>query len=195
VDTLIQDMKDYAQENSVPIMSEEGIVFLQKFIDEHKITHILEIGTAIGYSAICMANVRKSIQIISIERDEIRYQKAKENVEKAHLEKRITLIFDDAFNVGLNEKFDLIFIDAAKAQNIRFFERFSPLLNKYGYIITDNMYFHGLVEKKDLSNETKNVRKMVEKIRNYHQYLNNLEDYHSTIYKIGDGISVSEKLS
>ncbi len=195
MDTLIQDMKDYAQENSVPIMSEEGIVFLQKFIDEHKITHILEIGTAIGYSAICMANVRKSIQIISIERDEIRYQKAKENVEKAHLEKRITLIFDDAFNVGLNEKFDLIFIDAAKAQNIRFFERFSPLLNKYGYIITDNMYFHGLVEKKDLSNETKNVRKMVEKIRNYHQYLNNLEDYHSTIYKIGDGISVSEKLS
>ena len=117
MDTLIQDMKDYAQENSVPIMSEEGIVFLQKFID------------------------------------------------------------------------------AAKAQNIRFFERFSPLLNKYGYIITDNMYFHGLVEKKDLSNETKNVRKMVEKIRNYHQYLNNLEDYHSTIYKIGDGISVSEKLS
>lgn len=195
MDELIDKMKKYAVENKVPIMSEDGISFLQQFIKKNNIKNILEIGTAIGYSAICMAKVKDSLQIVSIERDEIRYQKAIENVKVAKKEEQIHLIYGDAFDIEVKGNFDLIFIDAAKAQNIRFFQKFSPLLNEHGYIITDNMYFHGLVEKEDLANESKNVRKMVQKIQNYHQFLNELKNYRTTIYRIGDGIALSEKLS
>ena len=106
-------------------MQKDGIQFLTNFIKDNNIKNILEIGTAIGYSAIKMALVDNDINIISIERDEERYNKAVKNIKKFKLNNRIKLIKDDAFNVELNEKFDLIFIDAAKAQSIKFFNKFS----------------------------------------------------------------------
>ena len=128
---IIKEIKDYAEEENVPIMQNEGIEFLTDFITNNNITNILEVGTAIGYSAIRMALVSPRIKIVTIERDEARYLEAVKNVKKMGLEDRITLVFKDALEVNLNEKFDLIFLDGAKGQNINFFEHFEKNLNSY----------------------------------------------------------------
>lgn len=190
---LIREMKQYAEVNNVPIMMDEGIDFLTTFILKNHVKNILEIGTAIGYSAIMMALVDPNVKITTIERDEIRYLEALKNVKAFGLENRITLIYNDAFNVKLDEKFDLIFIDAAKAQNIKFFEMFERNLEYRGVIITDNLKFHGLVEKKEEEIKSKNLRALVRKIKDYVDYLKTNEKYNTEFFEVGDGISVSKR--
>lgn len=190
---LIREMKQYAEVNNVPIMMDEGIDFLTTFILKNHVKNILEIGTAIGYSAIMMALVDPNVKITTIERDEIRYLEALKNVKAFDLENRITLIYNDAFNVKLDEKFDLIFIDAAKAQNIKFFEMFERNLEYRGVIITDNLKFHGLVEKKEEEIKSKNLRSLVRKIKDYVDYLKTNEKYNTEFFEVGDGISVSTR--
>lgn len=191
MENSILEIEKYAKEYKIPIMQKEGITFLTEFIKKNNIKKILEIGTAIGYSAIKMALVDENIKIISIERDENRYQEAVKNIKKFNLEKRIELINKDAFDIELEEKFDLIFIDAAKAQNIKFFQKFEKNLNNNMYIITDNINFHGLVN----SNQPlkKNLRQLVKKIENYIEFLKNNNHYQTKFYDIGDGISISVK--
>ena len=134
-----------------------------------------------------------NIKVTTIERDEQRYLEAIKNIKKLNLEDRITLIFNDALKTKIEGKYDLIFIDAAKAQNIKFFELFERNLNDGGYIITDNMYFHGLVNKSEKEIKSRNVRGIVRKIKDYITFLKNNDNYNTTIYDIGDGIAVSEK--
>lgn len=190
---LIREMKQYAEVNNVPIMMDEGIDFLTTFILKNHVKNVLEIGTAIGYSAIMMALVDPNLKITTIERDEIRYLEALKNVKAFDLENRITLIYNDAFNVKLDEKFDLIFIDAAKAQNIKFFEMFERNLEYRGVIITDNLKFHGLVDKKEEEIKSKNLRALVRKIKDYVDYLKTNEKYNTEFFEVGDGISVSKR--
>ena len=121
---LIRKMEKYADEKGIPIMEKDGIRFLTEFIKLNKVKNILEIGSAIGYSAICMANVSDDITITSIERDKDRYIEAVKNVKNANLDHRITLVLADALEFKTNEKFDLIFIDAAKTQYMKFFNNF-----------------------------------------------------------------------
>ena len=121
---VIKSMRKYADENNVPIMSDEGISYLTSFCIKNKIRSVLEIGTAIGYSTILMALTDEKMMVTSIERDEKRYLEAIKNVKKAKLEDKIELIYNDALDVRIEGQFDLIFIDAAKAQNIKFFEKF-----------------------------------------------------------------------
>ena len=190
---IIKEIKEYAIENKIPIMNQEGIDFLTTFIIKYQIKNILEIGTAIGYSSIMMTLCGPNIKVTTIERDEQRYLEAIKNIKKLNLENRISLIFNDALKTKIEGKYDLIFIDAAKAQNIKFFELFERNLNDGGYIITDNMYFHGLVNKNEKEIKSRNVRGIVRKIKDYITFLKNNDNYNTTIYDIGDGIAVSEK--
>ena len=189
----ISIIKDYAERENVPIMQDAGIEFLCSFIEKKGIKNILEVGTAIGYSAIMMASVNKNIHITTIERDEARYMEALKNIKKFNMEDRITLIFNDALNVEINEKFDLVFIDAAKGKNKELFNRFEKNLEMDGYIITDNMSFHGYVEMNIEDIQSKNIRGIVTKIKDYIYFLENNMVYKTTIYKIGDGIAVTER--
>ena len=190
---LIKEMKEYAEDNNVPIITDEGINYIRNYIKENKIKRILEVGTAIGYSSILMALTDEEITITTIERDEKRYLEAVKNIKKFHLEERITLLYKDAFDVELSEEFDLVFIDAAKAQNTRFFEKFSKNLAKQGTIITDNMNFHGLVEDESKI-ESRNLRALIRKVKAYHEFLENNEDYKTTFLNIGDGLAVSKPI-
>ena len=189
----ISRIKEYARRENIPIMQDEGIEFLTSFIEKKGIKNILEIGTAIGYSAIMMAMVNSNIHITTIERDETRYLEALKNIKKFELENRITLIFNDALNVELSEKFDLIFIDAAKGKNIDFFTHYEGNLNSTGYIITDNMGFHGYVEMPEEDLPSKNIASIVRKIKDYIYFLENNMIYKTIIYKIGDGIAITER--
>lgn len=190
--TIINEIKQYAEENNVPIIQDEGILFLSNYIKENNVKKILEIGTAIGYSAILMALIDKDITITTVERDEIRYLEAVKNIKKLNLENRITIIFDDAENIQLEETFDLIFLDAAKAQNKKFFLLFEKYLKSKGTIITDNIQFHGLVNKEE-EIKSKNLRALVRKIKNYVEFLKENTEYITEFYELGDGISVSKR--
>ncbi|MCI8347003.1 MAG: O-methyltransferase [Bacilli bacterium] len=189
---IIRRIKKYAEDNNVPIMQDAGMDFLTTFLIKNKIRSVLEIGTAIGYSAIMMALTNPYIKITSVERDEKRYLEALRNIKELHLDDRITLIFKDALDLKLGEKFDLIFLDAAKAQNINFFHSFSRNLNSNGFIITDNLEFHGLVEKDEKEIKSRNVRALVRKIKEYIHFLEQNVEYETIFYKIGDGLSVSQ---
>lgn len=190
----IKKIKEYAKLENVPIMQDDGIEFLTTFIIKNQVKTVLEIGTAIGYSAIKMALSSPNLKIVSIERDEKRYLEAVKNIKKMQLEDRITLIFKDALDVKLEDKFDLIFIDAAKSQSIHFFEQFERNLNDRGYIVTDNLNFHGYVFKKEEEIKSKNLRALVRKIKDYHKYLEENKKFKTEFYDIGDGISVSYRV-
>ena len=190
---LIKEMKEYAEDNNVPIITDEGIDYIRNYIKENNIKRILEVGAAIGYSSILMALIDDEITITTIERDEKRYLEAVKNIKKFHLQERITLLYKDAFDVELDEEFDLVFIDAAKAQNTKFFEKFSKNLAKQGTIITDNMNFHGLVEDESKI-ESRNLRALIRKVKAYHEFLENNEDYKTEFLNIGDGLAVSKPI-
>ncbi len=191
----IKEIREYAEKNNVPIMMDDGIKYLINYINKNQVKSVLEIGTAIGYSAIMMALSNKDLFITTIERDEKRYLEALKNIKKLNLENRITLVFNDALDANIPEKFDLIFIDAAKAQSIKFFEKFEKNLNPDGTIITDNIKFHGLVDKKEEEIESRNLRALVRKVKNYIEFLRTNEHYKTEFLDIGDGLSVSKKLN
>lgn len=187
----ILELEEYAKENNIPIMMKDGIEFLLKYIKDNNIKNILEIGTAIGYSAIRMSLVNENINVTTIERDNTRYMEAKKNINDFELNNRIKVINDDAFNVELKEQYDLIFIDAAKSQYIKFFEKFKLNLNKNGVIVSDNLNFHGLTHT-DKEIKSRNVRGIVRKLNNYIDFLNNNNEFTTEFYDIGDGISISK---
>lgn len=191
--SMIKEIKEYAKREDVPIMLDDGIDFLTTFILKHQTEKVLEIGTAIGYSAIMMAISSPKLKVVSIERDESRYLEAIKNVKRFGLEDRITLIFNDALNVNLDDKFDLIFLDGAKGKNIEFVEHFAKNLEDDGFFVTDNMNFHGYVDKDESEIKSRNLRGLVRKIKAYIDYLNNSDTYNTKFYEIGDGIAVTSK--
>lgn len=192
MDEYFLEIEKYAKENDVPIMNKRGINFLCRLIDKNNVKNILEIGSAIGYSALKMSSVRDDIKIVTIERDQERYLKAIKNIKKMNKEKQINIILGDALETEITGSYDLIFIDAAKGQNIKFFNKYSKLLNKKGLIVTDNMLFHGLVEEKERI-KNKNLRQLVNKIKKYIEFLKENSEYNTKFYKTGDGIAVTTK--
>lgn len=190
------ELKKYAQENNVPIIFDEGLAFLETVIRLYKPKRILEIGTAIGYSAMRMHRVCGSL-ITTIERNPKMYEEAINNVSKADLGDSIEIIFKDAldaFDDVSKYNYDMIFIDAAKAQYTKFFNLYTPLLNDGGIVVCDNMMFHGLVNNEEsYEKQTRSVRGLIRKLAAFHSDLLNNKDYDTSIFNIGDGMSVSVK--
>ena len=162
-----------------------------EYIKKNNIKNILEIGTAIGYSSIRFASINKDINVTTIERDDNMYQEAVKNVKNNNLEDRINIIHKDALDTNIEGKYDLIFIDAAKSQYIKFFEKYKYNLDKNGVIITDNLSFHGLVED-DSKTKNRNTLQLVKKIRKYIDFLKNNEEFDTEFLNYGDGISISK---
>ena len=185
-------LEEYALKNNIPIMQKDGILFLKDYIKKNNVKTILEIGSAIGYSAINMALVDKCISIITIEKNEIRYKEALKNIKEFNLDKQIKVIFDDALNTKIDGLFDLIFIDAAKAQYIKFFEKYKNNLKENGVIISDNLDIHGLT-REDVIIKNKNLKQLVKKINKYKEFLKNNEEFNTKFLEIGDGLGISYK--
>lgn len=190
---MVEKIEKYAYENNIPIIQKEGLEFISSYIKENNIKTILEIGSAIGYSAIKMALLDKDIKITTIERDTSRYNSATENIKKLNLNSQIEIYNIDAYDYIDTKKYDMIFIDAAKAQYINFFEKFKNNLNSDGIIITDNLKFHGLVEHPE-NTQNRNTKQLVRKIKNYIEFLENNKEFNTKFYEVGDGISISKKI-
>ena len=166
----IRVIEEYAKKNNIPIMLKDGIEFLTNYIKENNVKTILEIGSAIGYSAIKMALVDESIKVTTIERDTIRFNEAVKNIKEFNLENQIEIINADALEYEDKKQYDLIFIDAAKAQYIKFFEKYKVNLKQDGTIISDNLDFHGLVKNPELTSN-RNTKQLVRKINKYIEFL------------------------
>ena len=115
---MFKEIEEYAHRENIPIMLPDGIDYLCNYIKTHNIKRILEIGSAIGYSAIRMASINSDITITTIEKDPVRYAKAVENIKKYHLENQIEIILGDALVTTINGEYDLLFIDASKTNSI-----------------------------------------------------------------------------
>lgn len=189
---MIEELEIYAHDNNIPIMLKDGITYLCDYIKNNSVKNILEIGTAIGYSAICMALVDEDIKIVTIERDKTRYNLAIDNIKKFGLSNRIKVIHQDATDTLVDGVFDLIFIDASKGHSIDFFNKFSPNLAKNGSIITDNLSFHGLVENENLA-VTKNQKGLVKRIKKFIEFLDSNEEFITKYISVGDRISISKR--
>lgn len=188
----LKKLETSARQRNIPIMLPDGIAYLCNYIKENNVKSILEIGSAVGYSAIKMAMISPDIKITTIEKDKERYQEALENIKRFNLLNRITIINDDAINTNITDTFDLIFIDASKGHNIDFFNKYSNNLKEKGTIITDNLSFHGLVEDESLA-VTRNQRGLVKKIKLFISFLDNNKEFTTTYIPVGDKISISKR--
>ncbi len=190
----IKELKDYAKENHVPIIQDAGLEFLLDSIKKYHPNRVLEVGTAIGYSAINMALA--GTNVVTIERDPKMYELALKNIADFNLTDKIKVVFSDAkeaLPLIKDLRFDLIFIDAAKGSYQTFFDLYTPLLSENGMVICDNLDFHGLCDKDDLHEYSRSLRSMIRKLNKFKEDLENNDGYVTEFNHCGDGMSISFK--
>lgn len=191
---LLQELESYAEENHVPIVQPEVGQLLRTLITIHKPAHILEVGTAIGYSAILMGEcLNGDWSITSLERNQEIIPIALDNIKRAGFEKKIRVIPGDALETfpHLSGSFDFIFLDAAKGHYMEFFDYASNLLKPGGIIVSDNVLYKGMVAEDSLVQRRK--RTIVKRLRDYLERINNMEGYISSVIPIGDGVAITCK--
>lgn len=188
----LEKMHEFARSNDIPIIEDSGAKLLIGIVSHYQPNCILEIGTAIGYSALLMHDI-SGAEVVSIERDESRYNLAKEFIDPLHV--NIQLFCEDALLLDDSKlgKFDMIYFDAAKAQNINFFNKYQHHLNVGGIIVVDNLLFHGLTFKKPEEIESRNMRQLTRKLRNFIDFANNQPGYKFILLEEGDGLGIMIK--
>ncbi|MED3661486.1 O-methyltransferase [Ureibacillus sp. FSL K6-8385] len=192
---LLVKMEQYAQMHRIPIMQLPAMEVLEQFLRIQRPKTLLEIGTAIGYSALRIAQALPDCRIVTIERDRERVQLAKQFIGESDAVHRITVIEGDALEVdvaNIQSVFDAVFIDAAKGQNMRFFERFSPLVPAGGVIYIDNIYMHGLSDM-PVEEVPRGKRSMIRKLKEFTEWIKNHPDYQTTFVPVGDGLLICLK--
>ena len=194
-DELLVEMENFAKQHHVPIMQLAGIESLNQLLRIQKPKAILEIGTAIGYSALRMAKALPDCQIVTIERDESRVQYAKEFIARSEAANRIQIIEGDALEVDMEKlptTFDAVFIDAAKGQYMKFFEKYAPLVPSGGVLYIDNMYMHGL-SNLDIKEVPRRKRTMIRNLKTFSDWIMSHPDYTSAFFPVGDGLLICLK--
>ncbi|HEY4543416.1 MAG TPA: O-methyltransferase [Tissierellaceae bacterium] len=189
---FLQELEVFAHKEHVPIIEPEVAQLLKVILKIKKPEKILEVGTAIGYSSMLMADaLNKNCEIITIERYDKMFNLATENIKKNGFDKVIDIRFNDALEElpKIDEKFDLIFIDAAKGQYIEFFDLVRDKLNEDGIIISDNVLYKGMVANDELVLRRKKT--IVKRLRNYLEYINDIKEYTTALIPIGDGVAVT----
>ncbi|OMP67601.1 O-methyltransferase [Domibacillus epiphyticus] len=194
---LFAEMEQYAMEYQVPIMEPVGMETLLTMLKLQKPVRILEIGTAIGYSALRIADAVPGVQIITMERDVERHAQAIHYIERSNYTDRVRVLLGDALELAeeaeKNGPYDAIFIDAAKGQYKRFFDLYAPMLTDDGVVYSDNVLFKGYAA--GIEAPSKRIEKMVKKITDYNEWLMAHDHFQTIILPSGDGIAVSLKRS
>ncbi len=190
-----KDIQKYGIEHKVPITLEDTLSFLCKNINENNYKQVLEIGTAIGFGSITMAENTNLVHLDSVEIDEKMFNIASKNVNNHNLQNKITLYNCDAINYlkQCTKKYNFIYLDGPKGQYINYLPYLINLLSKGGMLIADNLYFHGMVTGKIPI--SKGCRAMIKGLKKYIEEIKSNPNLHSTILDIGDGVGVSIKIS
>ena len=189
----LQSIKEKALEEHIPIIMDDTLEVISKILIKVKPKRILEIGAAVGYSAMCFSEYLQPDGVIdTIERDIERIQQAKENFIKVNVKDKINLYEGDAVEIlpTLNEKYDVVFIDAAKGKYPFFLEQALRMLNNNGVIIADNVLYKGYV----MSDYNKHKqRTAVRNLREYIARVNEDANLDTEILEVGDGLAISYK--
>lgn len=189
----LNKIKKKALDEHIPIILDDTLEYIYELYKNKKISSILEIGTAVGYSAICFTNfLEKDGFIDTIERDESRADKAKENIQKAEVEDKINIFLGDAVEIlpTINKKYDMVFIDAAKGKYPFFLKEALRLLNDNGIILADNILYKGYV----MSDYNKHKqRTAVRHLREYIKETTENPKLDTQILEIGDGLAITKK--
>ena len=188
----LEKIKNKALENHIPIIMDDTLEYIYDLYNNNKISSIMEIGTAVGYSAICFTEILNEDGFIdTIEREEQRVLEAKENVKKAEVDGKINIISGDAVEIlpSINKKYDMIFIDAAKGKYPFFLKEALRLLNNNGIILADNILYKGYV----MSDYNKHKqRTAVRNLREYIKEVTQNPNLETEILEIGDGLAVTK---
>jgi len=189
----LEKIKKKALEDKIPIIMDDTLDVIDRLLTEKKPKRILEIGTAVGYSAICFSKyLSENGKIDTIEREEERYLQAKENIKKVEIEDKINLFFGDAVEIlpTLEEKYDVVFIDAAKGKYPFFLKEALRMLNEKGIIIADNVLYKGYV----MSDYNKHKqRTAVRNLREFLQELKDNQELETEILDVGDVFEIKRK--
>ena len=181
---------------NIPVMQREGLEFMIEIFKHHNCHCCLEIGSAIGYSAMMLVSNINNFKVETIELNDERYFEAINNIKDNNLQEKIIIHHDDALEFDCNslvlKKYDCLFIDAAKAQYQKFFEKYIGLIKEDGVCIVDNLDFHGMIF--DIENiKNRNTKQLVKKIKRFKDWIFNNDEYDVTYYHVGDGICVIRK--
>lgn len=191
---LLKEMEEFAKENSVPIVQKDTAKFLQFMATVKKPKKILELGTAIGYSAILMCKYAgDDTKITSIERDDTMFSIAEKNISKYGYDKNIKLVKGECLEVmkSLDDEYDMIFMDAGKGHYNHFLPECLRLLKKDGIIVADNVLFRGMVANNDLLIRRKIT--IVKRMRKYLEMVSSDPKLITSIIPMGDGIAVTTR--
>lgn len=194
--SFLDELEQQAKRDRVPIIRREMQSFLKVLLQMKKPARILEVGTAVGFSALLMcAFTPEDTRITTIEKYEKRIPIAKENFKAAGMEHRITLLEGDAMEIlqGMNGSFDFIFMDAAKGQYIHFLPEVLRLLEKDGILVSDNVLQEGDIIESHFAVERRN-RTIYKRMREYLYELKHDDRLLTSIVPIGDGAAVSIRL-
>ena len=188
---LIDSIKQKALEEHIPIIMDDTLEVVDKLLTEIKPTRILEIGTAVGYSAICFSKyLQQNGKIDTIERDSERVAEARQNVKNVGVEDKINIYEGDAVEIlpNLNEKYDVVFIDAAKGKYPFFLKEALRMINPNGIILADNILYKGYV----MSDYNKHKqRTAVRNLREYVKEVTENPNIETEILEVGDGLAIS----
>lgn len=189
---LLKRLEQEASVEGIPIVQLASAQVMRMLLLLHRPKSILEIGTAIGYSTIWMAEAAPGARIVTMDIDEDRLTRARANVAEAGCAERIEILSRDA-TLGLpgDYQFDCLFIDAAKGQYRAFLDLYLPLLREGGLVISDNVLFRGLVATPEEA--SKRQRPMLDKLLSYNAYLMERSDLETTFIPVGDGLAISIK--
>ncbi|WP_147802991.1 O-methyltransferase [Alkalicoccus halolimnae] len=194
---IIKEMEDYASIYNIPIMDKEGMAALLQLLKIQHPQKILEIGTAIGYSGIRILQENPGSELVSIEREAERADKAEHFISQAQLKDRFKLIRGDALEemdlAAENGPFDSLFIDAAKGQYEKFFQFYEPMVRPGGVIYSDNVLFKGYVTGES-EPESKRMKALAKRIRSFNETIMKDANFHSYLFPAGDGLLVSKKI-
>ena len=184
-------MKEKALENHIPIIMDDTLEKIKEILKKEKPKRILEIGTAVGYSATCFARYAETCIIDTIELDEERAKEAIENIKKVGVDERINVIIGNAVEIlpTLNFEYDIIFIDAAKSKYSIFLEQGIRLVKNGGIILADNVLYKGYV----MSDYNKHKqRTAVRHLREYIEEVTENPNLESEILESGDGLAITK---
>lgn len=190
----LKEIKAYADKEHVPIVCPEVGQFIRVLLKITDAKNILEVGTAIGYSSLVMADATSmDARITTIEKRSDMVQIAKKNIGESIYKEKIKIIKGDAREIlpQLEEKYDFIFLDAAKGHYLDFFNRCDKVLRKNGVILSDNVLYKGMVANDKLVVRRKKT--IVKRMRSYLEYLFKLDNYETSIIPIGDGVALTYK--
>ena len=190
-----KNLRHEALDQYIPIIEDDALMMIRQLINIAKPKTVLELGAAVGYSALSFIHNNPSIEIYTIERNTERIQQCKDNLNQYDLLNQVRLIEGDIFESYDQLKdlsYDLLFIDASKTNIQKMFDLYAPLVKSGGMIITDNVLFQGYVMSEDEQVPKKHL-KVARNIRAYNEYVHTLQGYQSSIYSIGDGLMVTIK--